>query len=53
MEILRLRKQLNGRGPSALLDPYTIDESLFPEALSVAFFESRLFLKGHLKIQNN
>ena len=32
--------------PSALLDPYTIDESLFPEALSVAFFESRLFLKG-------
>jgi proline iminopeptidase len=29
-----------------LLDPFTIDEKSYPEATSVAFFESRLFLKG-------
>ena len=32
--------------PEELLDPFNISEKLFPEALSVSFFESRLFLKG-------
>eukprot|EP00943_MAST-04B_sp_MAST-4B-sp1_P001363 g1363.t1 len=32
--------------PEELLDPYKISEKMYPEALSVSFFESRLFLKG-------
>ena len=32
--------------PADLLDPYQIDEEIFPEALSTAFFEARLFLRG-------
>eukprot|EP00658_Telonema_sp_P-2_P048205 TRINITY_DN36687_c0_g1_i1.p1 TRINITY_DN36687_c0_g1~~TRINITY_DN36687_c0_g1_i1.p1 ORF type:complete len:346 (+),score=77.25 TRINITY_DN36687_c0_g1_i1:214-1251(+) len=32
--------------PEELLDPCKIDEALFPEAQSVAFFEARLFLRG-------
>ena len=32
--------------PDKLLDPFTIDEELFPEAQSIAFFETRLFLRG-------
>ena len=31
---------------SKLLDPYVISEDVLPEAASVAFFESRLFLRG-------
>lgn len=32
--------------PADRLDPYVIDEALFPETVSVAFFEARLFLRG-------
>ena len=32
--------------PANLFDPYTIDEKTYPEATSVSFFETRLFLKG-------
>jgi proline iminopeptidase len=32
--------------PADCLDPFVIDEALFPEAVSVSFFECRLFLKG-------
>merc|ERR1712232_1230425 len=32
--------------PAALLDPLHITEEKFPKAQSVAFFESRLFLRG-------
>lgn len=32
--------------PSELLDPKVIKEEDFAEALSVSFFEARLFLKG-------
>lgn len=32
--------------PANLFDPYAIDEKTFPEAASVSFFETRLFLKG-------
>ena len=32
--------------PDAMLDPYVIDPAMFAEAQSVAFFETRLFLRG-------
>lgn len=32
--------------PANLFDPFTIDEKSYPEATSVSFFETRLFLKG-------
>ena len=32
--------------PDELLDPLNIDEAVFGEAQSVAFFECRLFLRG-------
>jgi len=32
--------------PSKLLDPLAVDEAEFAEAMSVSFFEARLFLKG-------
>lgn len=32
--------------PANLLDPLVIDEAVFPEAQSVAFFETRLWLRG-------
>eukprot|EP00977_Amphora_coffeiformis_P015858 scaffold4757_cov177-Amphora_coffeaeformis.AAC.1 len=32
--------------PANLLDPNQIDETVFPEAQSVAFFETRLWLRG-------
>ena len=32
--------------PADRLDPYVINEGLFPEAISVSFFEARLFLRG-------
>jgi hypothetical protein len=32
--------------PEDMLDPLQIDETVYPEAASVAFFETRLFLKG-------
>ena len=32
--------------PADRLDPYVINEELFPETVSVSFFEARLFLRG-------
>jgi proline iminopeptidase len=32
--------------PANLLDPYNIDPRVLPEAMSIAFFENRLFLDG-------
>ena len=32
--------------PENLFDPFTIDQRKYPEATSVSFFETRLFLKG-------
>lgn len=32
--------------PSELFDPFVVDETIYPEATSVACFETRLFLRG-------
>lgn len=32
--------------PADRFDPYVIDEAIFPEAITVSFFEARLFLRG-------
>ena len=32
--------------PKQLLDPFTIDPNILPEAMSISFFENRLFLDG-------
>ena len=36
--------------PSELLDPKRIDDAVFPEAQSIAFFECRLFLRGTFEV---